>query len=80
MTLLPDREPTTAQAWLAHPTIAIVARDRGGEYGEAAAKPSSRRPEIDASDPPRHRCDYIGPNLLTAAERLKYEGYCQSTL
>jgi transposase len=39
MTLLPDREPATAQAWLAaHPTIAIVARDRGGGYGEAAAK------------------------------------------
>ena len=28
--LLPDREPATAQAWLAtHPTIAIVARARG---------------------------------------------------
>ncbi len=39
VTLLPDREPATAQAWLAaHPTIAIVDRDRGGEYGEAAAK------------------------------------------
>jgi hypothetical protein len=31
--LLPDREPATAQAWLAaRSTIAIVARDRGGEY------------------------------------------------
>lgn len=39
VTLLPDREPATAQAWLAaHPTIAIVACDRGGGYGEAAAK------------------------------------------
>ena len=39
VTLLPGREPATAQAWLAaHPTIAIVARDRGGGYGEAAAK------------------------------------------
>ena len=29
----------TAQAWLAnHPQIAVVARDRGGGYGEAAAK------------------------------------------
>jgi hypothetical protein len=29
----------TAQAWFAgHPTIEIVARDRGGGYGEAAAK------------------------------------------
>jgi transposase len=39
VTLLPDREPATAQAWLAaHPTISVVARDRGGGYGEAAAK------------------------------------------
>ena len=37
--LLPDREQATAQAWLAnHPEIAVVARDRGGGYGEAAAK------------------------------------------
>jgi len=39
VTLLPDREHATAQAWFAdHPTIEIVARDRGGGYGEAAAK------------------------------------------
>jgi transposase len=39
VTLLPDRERATAQAWFAdHPTIEIVARDRGGGYGEAAAK------------------------------------------
>jgi len=39
VTLLPDREPATAQAWLAaYPTMTIVARDRGGGYGEAAAK------------------------------------------
>lgn len=37
--LLPDREPATAQAWLAgQPQIAIVARDRGGGYAMAAAK------------------------------------------
>ncbi len=37
--LLADREPATAQAWLAdHPEIAIIARDRGGGYGEAATK------------------------------------------
>lgn len=36
---LPDREPATAQAWLAaHPTISVIARDRGGGYGEAEAK------------------------------------------
>lgn len=35
ITLLPNREPATAPAWLcAHPRIAI-ARDRGGGYGEA---------------------------------------------
>lgn len=34
-----DCEPATAEAWLAGRTsIAVVARDRGGEYGEAAAK------------------------------------------
>ncbi|MBA3948309.1 MAG: ISL3 family transposase [Herpetosiphonaceae bacterium] len=33
--LLPDREPTTIAAWLRdHPTIEIVARDRGKEYVE----------------------------------------------
>ena len=39
ITLLPDREPATAQAWLAgQPQIAVVARDRGGGYALAAAK------------------------------------------
>jgi transposase len=37
--LLPDREITTIEAWLAaHPEIEIVSRDRGGGYGEAVAK------------------------------------------
>ena len=37
--LLPDREMATVQAWLAdRPCIKIVSRDRGGGYGEAAAK------------------------------------------
>ena len=39
VTLLPDREQATAQAWLAgHPDVAVVARDRGGGYGEAVAR------------------------------------------
>lgn len=39
ISLLPDREPATAQAWLAgQPQITIVARDRGGAYARAAAK------------------------------------------
>src|SRR6476620_5871403 len=39
VTLLPDRETATVQAWLSkHPGINVVSRDRGGGYGEAAAK------------------------------------------
>jgi transposase len=39
VTLLLDRETATVQTWLAaHPAIEIVSRDRGGGYGEAAAK------------------------------------------
>jgi transposase len=37
--LLPDREIATVRAWLSeHPGIRIISRDRGGGYGEAAAK------------------------------------------
>ena len=37
--LLPDREIATVRAWLSkHPEIRVVSRDRGGGYGEAAAK------------------------------------------
>jgi transposase len=39
LTLLPDIEPATSEAWLRHhPLISIAARDRGGGYGEAAAR------------------------------------------
>ncbi len=39
VTLLPDRESATSEAWLRHhSSITIVARDRGGGYGEAVAK------------------------------------------
>lgn len=39
VTLLPDREIATVRAWLSdHPEIRVVSRDRGGGYGEAAAK------------------------------------------
>src|ERR1700694_1109746 len=39
VTLLPDREIATVQAWLAgHPDIKVLSRDRGGGYGEAASK------------------------------------------
>ena len=37
--LLPDREPATAEAWLARqPQICLVARDRGGGYAVAAQR------------------------------------------
>jgi transposase len=37
--LLPDREIATVRVWLSdHPGIRVVSRDRGGGYGEAAAK------------------------------------------
>jgi transposase len=39
VTLRPDREIATVAAWLAdHPSIEILARGRGGGYGEAAAE------------------------------------------
>jgi len=97
VTLLPDREPATAQAWLAaHPTISIVARDRGGGYGEAAAKAlphavqvadrwhlmeNASRAFLDAVRKSMRQirtvigATTIDPELLTAAERLQYEGY-----
>jgi transposase len=95
--LLPDREPATAQAWLAEqPQVAIIARDRGGAYARAAAKALPNAVQVadrwhlmeNAShaflDAVRRsmrqiRCAIgamsIKPELLTAAERLQYEGY-----
>ena len=95
--LLPDREPATAQAWLAgQPKIEIVARDRGGGYSLAAAKalPSALQVAdrwhlmenashafLDAVRKSMREiraavgAATINPELLTAAERLQYEGY-----
>ncbi len=39
VTLLSDREGGTVESWLArHPGITVIARDRGGGYGEAASR------------------------------------------
>jgi len=95
--LLPDREPATARAWLrGHPTIKVIARDRGGGYGEAAASALPHAVQVadrwhlmeNASraflDAVRHCMRQIrevvgsvtvNPDLLTAAERIQYEGY-----
>jgi transposase len=97
VTLLPDREPATAQAWLAaHPTIALIARDRGGGYGDAATKAlphavqvadrwhlmeNASRAFLDAVRKSMRQirsaigATTIDPKLLTASERLQYEGY-----
>jgi transposase len=97
ITLLPDREPATAQAWLAgQPQIAVVARDRGGGYALAAAKALPHATQVadrwhlmeNAShaflDAVRKSMRHvraavgaatINPDLLTAAERIQYEGY-----
>jgi transposase len=97
VTLLPDRELATAQAWFAgHPMIEIVARDRGGGYGEAAAKAlphavqvadrwhlmeNASRAFLDAVRKSMRQirsaigATTINPKLLTAAERIQYEGF-----
>lgn len=97
ISLLPDREPATAQAWLtAQPQITVVARDRGGAYARAAAKALPHAVQVadrwhlmeNAShaflDAVRRSMRQIrrsvgamtiNPALLTAAERLQYEGY-----
>ncbi len=97
ISLLPDREPATAQAWLAEqPQIAVLARDRGGAYAQAATGTLPHATQVadrwhlmeNAShaflDAVRKSMRHvraavgaatINPTLLTAAERIQYEGY-----
>jgi transposase len=97
ISLLPDREPATAQAWFSsQPQINIVARDRGGGYALAAATAlpnaiqvadrwhlmeNASRAFLDAVRKSMREIraaidtTTINPRLLTAAERIQYEGY-----
>jgi transposase len=95
--LLPDREPATAQAWLANqPQITVVARDRGGAYALAAARALPQASQVadrwhlmenasgaflDAVRKSMRQlraaigATTVDPDLLTAAERIQYEGF-----
>ena len=97
VSLLPDRDPATAAAWLErHQGITVVARDRGGGYGEAISRALPRATQVadrwhlmenasrallDAVRKTMRQirtaigATTINPDLLTAAERLQYEGY-----
>ena len=97
ISLLPDREPATAQAWLSgQQQITVVARDRGGGYALAVARAlpnatqvadrwhlmeNASRAFLDAVHKSMRQirtaigATAINPSLLTAAERIQYEGY-----
>lgn len=82
ITLLPDREPATAKAWLAgQPQITVVARDRGGGYALSATNASRAFLDAVRKSMLEVRAAVgsatINPDLLTAAERIQYEGYLQ---
>jgi len=45
--LLPDREPGTVESWLScHPEIHVISRDRGGGYGQAAARAAPQAVQV----------------------------------
>jgi transposase len=45
--LLPDREPASVEAWLAHhPEICVISRDRGGGYGQAATRAAPQAVQV----------------------------------
>ena len=65
--LLPDREGATVEAWLrVRPTIAVIARDRGGGYGQAAAR---GRPEAQQIADRWHLMENASASFLQAIRR-----------
>lgn len=65
--ILPDREAATAAAWLAgHPSITVIARDRGAGYRQAAAE--SRPDAVQVADR-WHLMENASAAFLTAVQR-----------
>ena len=65
--ILPDREAATATAWLAdHPSINIIARDRGAGYKQAAAE---GRPDAVQVADRWHLMENASAAFLTAVQR-----------
>jgi transposase len=65
--ILPDREAATAAAWLAgHPSIAVIARDRGAGYRQAAAE---GRPDAVQVADRWHLMENASAAFLTAVQR-----------
>jgi transposase len=87
ISLLPAREPATAQAWLAgQPQITFVARDGGGSYTLAAAKALPHAAQVadrwHLMDNASHAfLDAVRKSMrqvraaIGAAERSQYKGY-----
>jgi transposase len=65
--LLPDRESATVESWLsARPTIAVISRDRGGGYGQAAAR---GRPHAQQIADRWHLMENASASFLQAVRR-----------
>ena len=65
--ILPDREAATATAWLAdHPSITVIARDRGAGYKQAAAE---GRPDAVQVADRWHLMENASAAFLTAVQR-----------
>ena len=65
--ILPDREAATATAWLAdHPSITVIARDRGAGYKQAATE---GRPDAVQVADRWHLMENASAAFLTAVQR-----------